>query len=97
MIVTGVQKCALPLLRQVTVNVKSPGGAGVAGVGITTSGASAPGISLAPGFTQAANVTNFTQIGRASCREREEILVVGGAERKKTKTVGLNSTAGTEH
>src|SRR5260370_40504058 len=79
--VTGVKTCALPFFA-LEANVVRGGDAPD-----VPSGASPPRTTLASSATSATTVPRTrSKIGRASCREREEISGVPGSLKKKKRS-----------
>src|SRR2546429_270495 len=99
--VTGVQTCAIRILSK-------PTGTDCGAVGGTVATAGYPVTVLSSGSTPNRDFANYTvgtvsgakfEIGRASCRERGEISVVGGSLKKKknaAKPVLVSSTTTSE-
>src|SRR5688572_33370127 len=85
--VTGVQTCALPIL--------APSEGRAQGLEPSRTqprrGRRRARYTLSHQLSPTSQVRAARQIGRASCREREEISVEGGALRKKIKKMGRAS------
>src|SRR5205823_12438535 len=90
-LVTGVQTCALPISSDSRAPPsRRPPGPGRPGVrrrgraGARTAGAPRGEAGVPPSADREAPGLRRAQIGRASCRERVEVWVVGGSWTKKT-------------
>src|SRR5207248_6128838 len=94
--VTGVQTCALPIFRNRTVYAPESEPPEASAGAAASAGAGAPEAAGADAAVVEAAVAAPPEIGRASCRERGEVLGAGGAWGKRGEGGGGRTGGGRE-